>query len=263
MSGITIEKALKWDSALDDLLHESCNANPYILIDAETYGLTGESVNTLLVKEFGKLVSIIYRYHNTIQLAAISSLSEEALACIAREILRIEPSMVSAEASLIQRLEPLMSGYEVSYGYTMVADGSQTPCADVAKASIDDMRGIAELVCSNQEIGSHYTVESLESQLLERIRVQGCRSFIMKIDDSIIAHMSTYGESSELAVLGGLISKPGSEKGNGSKVLSTLAADVLADGKVPILYCYVNALWPWYEQRGWRRLACVGKLERV
>lgn len=246
------------------LLRRKWEENAYVLIDAESYGFEGEHISAWTIHDKGEVKAVLYLYYDGLQIVEDSPLDNQALGEVADLVEELRPQMISANAVLIGRLNERLAGYSATIGYMMKADGSQTRDPDVFEAPTSAYKEIAELICSDDKIGQHYTVDGLTAQLLERAELQGCRSFIMRLDGKVIAHMATYAESADLAVLGGLISKSDSGvRGAGGRVLSTIAADAIERGKVPVLYCYIESLWPWYKKRGWEIISEVGKLEPI
>ena len=240
--------------------------NPYVLIDLQTYGCDGEHVESWIISGEGDAVqAVLYRYYNGIQIVSDPENVELIAPLIVQLISIAKPEMIQVPSFLANYLMDGLDCYRHSCGFIMSRiDSSQTLMGDgsVTMATSNDFAEIAHLVCSDEEIGQHYSPQLLASQLEERVSVQGCRSMVVRRNGRIVAHMSTYGESSSLAVLGGLKTGHGALKGDGSKVLSALAASVCDSGKTPLLYCYIEALWPWYEKLGWKKTSSIVKFER-
>ena len=169
--------------------------------------------------------------------------------------------MVQTSYGAAAALATVLADYSLSEGWVMRADGTQVSDSAAVRATEADYPEIARLICGDEEIGKHYDVGALVAQLCERERLQGCRSLVIRDGEGIAAHMATYAESDDVAVCAGLKARPGAEKGVGARVLSSLAVEVAARGLTPLLYCYIEPLWPWYEAHGWEKASHVAKLE--
>ena len=255
-----------WNDEAHRFVEAHWMQNPYVLIDLQTYGFSGDHINSWIVRgENGAVYAVLYRYYNGIQVVSDSQYLDQIALPIAQLICKAKPEMVQVPSFLATYLKDRLDCYRDSQGFVMTWTNPSPTSMENTQASLASSRDfaeIAELVCSDSEIGQHYSPQLLASQLEERVSIQGCRSMVVRRDGRIVAHMSTYGESSDLAVLGGLKTGQGAIKGDGSKVLTALAASVSESGKTPLLYCYIEALWPWYEKQGWDKTSPVVKFER-
>ena len=71
-----------------------------------------------------------------------------------------------------------------------------------------DVPEIAALLASDPALGGQYTPEGLAEQLLERMRTGMGRSFVIRRDGRIAAHVATYAECPEFMVTSGLVVHP-------------------------------------------------------
>lgn len=257
-----VKKVSCWDDGLKCALEDARIDNPYALIDAMTYGFEGDNVDCWEFSERGCLEAVAYRYYNGLQVVFCREMNDESIHAVSSLIEEANPAMVQTSYEAAQKLSSELGYYRLTDGWVMRADGTQKFDPAACRATEADYPEIARLICGDDEIGKHYDSDMLVAQLRERERLQGCRSLIIKDSAGVAAHMATYAESSGIAVCAGLKARPGAEKGVGARVLSSLAAEVRGRGLMPLLYCYIEPLWPWYEAHGWKKISRVAKLER-
>lgn len=258
---MNVKKVACWDEGLRRVLEGQRVENPYALIDALTYGFEGDNVACWEVFDESRLEAVVYRYYDGLQVVFCGQAGHRAIRAVATLVEKMDPSMVQTSYSAAAELATVLADYSLSEGWVMRADGTQVPDPAAVRATEADYPEIARLICGDEEIGKHYDVSALVAQLCERERLQGCRSIVIRDREGIAAHMATYAESDDVAVCAGLKARPGAEKGVGARVLSSLAVEVAARGLIPLLYCYIEPLWPWYEAQGWEKAFHVAKLE--
>lgn len=255
----------------EDLL-KILNGNPlqnvYLLIDAETYGFEGENIKTWIIEDKDhNCQCIIYKYYNSIQLFETKYYDNVANDELSNFLLKYNFGMISGTSEIISKLhEKLHQTYNSEFGYVFKCN-KMAICPEsylVTKATENHMDEIAKLICMDENIGGHYNVDTLATQLKERYLYKGCRNVIYTIEDRIVGHMATYAETAKIAVLGGLITDPEYRgKGIGKAVLQYLTTIIQVAGKEPILYCYDPHIYNWYESMGWIKQIACGKLERI
>lgn len=258
-------KLSKWDGESARFAGEHCSQNPYLPIDADTYGVTGKNVDAWkYIDESGATSVLAYRYYNSFQLLSGHRVDCDALRSLLDLFSGWRPEMIQGPCSLLESVDELLPQYCLTVGRLYEYSNTQAQTSnEVELASNGDFLEIAELICADEEIGIHYSPELLSRQFAERARLQGCRNMVLRRGGKIVAHMATYGEADRLAVLGGLKAGTGAKKGDGALVLDGLAQAVACSGKRPFLYCYIEHLWPWYEARGWQYVSDIAKLEPI
>lgn len=223
-------------------LRESMVDNIYLYIDILKFGLDKEYINVWINEEQNIINQIVLKYYNSFQIySIINSYSE-----IVDLILKHRPSMVSGTENVIKEIHKNLKGdYNASYG--MVLEQEKIQISEIENipvlALLEDMEEIAELICNDKDIGGHYSKEVLKEQISVRCQEGMGRNYIIKKENAIVAHYATYAETSELAVMGGLIVHP-SHRGQGyAKILHTYLSNTLSnEGKRVFLFCQENVL---------------------
>lgn len=240
--------------------------NPYFYIDVHSFGYHSDSVTTYVLENEGYIQCFIYVYFNTVQLYVVSGTFVN-LKELADFILENQFSMISGNSTMIKLLsEMLHDDYNSAYGVIMEykENHEALDCDNVEWASKSQCGDIASLICSDVNIGSHYDIHNLESQLIERMDLYNCRNIIIRDGQKIISHAATYADEAGIAIIGGVItSNSYRSQGHGKKCVLKLANQLSKENKIPLLYCYDENTVKWYNKMGWSILSDCGKLERL
>ncbi len=204
----------------------------YLYIDVMNYGISSENMKVWMEEEQGEIVLVVMKYYDSFQ---IYSHREHFHTEGIIELIRKYPvAMISARRSLIEQLAPGLDGYKTDYGVVYLMDKYMkigNP-KKVELAEKEDAREIAELICSDDELGGHYTVDNLAAQLAERIQTRTGRSYIIRDDGKIVAHSATYAEAEGIAVVSGTIVKVGYRNTNCYMLLANyMMQQLVEEGK--------------------------------
>ena len=249
---------------LKDIIKNDIYQNVYLYIDTSTYGFENQDIQTWIVAENEIDTVIVYKYYNSFQLFQISEPSDGNIKeiCFLSEQNQIQ--MMSGCVNLIRRISNMLPRWEKNEGIIMRAGekAAKEDC-EIFKASPEECLEIAELICADEGIGGHYSMELLEEQLKDRMLNWNCQNFVLRENGKIVSHMGTYADIDGIAVLGGLVTAPEVRgKGYGKRVLQSLTAQVLKEKKIPVLYCYEQDVMEWYQHLGWIQVYHCAKLER-
>lgn len=200
----------------------------YLYIDIMNYGVCSENMKVWMEEDAEGLSLVVMKYYDSFQVYSHKALCDTAP--IVELLQQFPVSMVSGRRDIIEQLERECADYQATYGVVFVMDRYRAMRTDVevVLAAEADVLEIAELICSDAEIGGHYTVENLAAQLAERIRTGTGRSYIIRENGAIVAHSATYAEAEGIAVVGGTIIKPECRNGNYYMVLSNYMLQQLA-----------------------------------
>lgn len=251
-----------------DILSRDICQNPYLYIDILSFGISGDNIFTWKIIQGQNIVGVIYKYYNSLQLFVDSStLSRADCNDIAQLIINGDYQMITGRADAIRDLQSILTDSYSSY-YGMIMTFNHTihePLNNhVVMASIDDLYGAAKLVCSDKNIGGHYTVEQLSNQFYERMLNHDCINLVYKDEDEIVCHAGTYASVGCYAIIGGIITSS-SHRGKGLARETTLKLIKLlqSQNKLPIIFCYEPNLFDWYAKLGFEVKTNCGKLEKI
>ena len=180
----------------------------YLYIDIMNYGICSENIKVWIEDKGGELSFVLMKYYDSFQI--YSNQLQYDLKDVVRLLKEYPVAMVSGKRELIEKLSEECPDYKVTYGLVFVMDRYRKMHmqAEIAEATEEDAKEIAELICTDDELGGHYTVEGLTDQLKERIRTGTGRSYIIRENNEVVAHTATYAEADKIAVVSGTIIKP-------------------------------------------------------
>ena len=99
-------------------------------------------------------------------------------------------------------------------------------------ANNDDIKEIAKLLYEDDDIGSSYTMEDLVKQIEERIESGFVRSYVIKEDNHVVAHLGTGAEVDKLCTISYVITNPEYRgRGLSSSLFSYACNQLNSEGK--------------------------------
>lgn len=252
---------------LRDTISNSIYNNVYLYIDTCTYGFSDDNIQTFVSINSDKNIdAIIYEYYNSIQLLEINHLNENQISEIASFIIEHRYRRISGNSEFIKRLHFFLMGvYDLTNGILMkYADAPHEYDKAFLPyfAAADDFDEIAKLICNDPHLGKSYNESSLKEQLLKRYLEDGCENICIKCDGMIVSHFATYAITKNLAVLSGMVTHPLYRgRGMGSVLVKDLSMHLVKKGRTPLLYCYEEGYFTWYEKLGYLKIGTNSKLE--
>ena len=235
-------------------------------IDTIVYGFNNDFIKTFVIRNDEGIEGILFHYYDSLQIFICEEVNDNDLNDIASHIKKYDFSMITGNNFVIKRIyDRLNDIYSITDGVIMKYDNETVVNSNRSTlAGIGDYEEIAKLICSDDGIGGHYSVDSLCEQLKEGNLNQNCKSLIIRENGKIICHMATYAESPRLAVLGGLITDVNYRGlGYGRMVLNDMTRVVQSENKIPVLYCYDKNVIDWYSRLGWEIVSTSSKLEKI
>ena len=205
----------------------------YLYIDLIKYGCQSEYTKSWQLIEDGEVKAIMLSYHSALHIfAKQQNFKATELACFIKDL---NPSIICADANTIKHLAPflLTEGYEMEIGYIGKYDGDlHMGGGDVEKASMKDVTEIATLLYEDDDIGASYTFDDLVSQIRERLSQGFVRSFVIKQDAKVVAHLGTGAEIDKLCTICYVITDPNYRgKGLSSALFCYACQQLESEGK--------------------------------
>lgn len=235
----------------------------YLYIDIMNYGVQGENMKVWLEEEQDEILFVAMKYYDSFQLyGRRDGWSIEALC----KLLEENPvAMISARRDILERLEGHCKGYRATYGAVFVMDKYRElkDAGEILRATEADAEEIAQLICSDEEIGGHYTVEGLTAQLKERIRTGTGRSYIIRENGVLMAHSATYAEAEGVAVVGGTIIRSEARNTNYYILISNYILQQLAKENKMAYTFSISEKMIGYHSRMHTKCGEYGKLEKI
>lgn len=182
----------------------------YLYIDMVKYGCSSVYTNTWIQEANGEITAVMLSYHTAMHVYSkdlnfdVKELSEF--------ILERNPSIICACAELIKLLEPMLcsNGFAAEFGHIgkfVQCEPTQVDCV-ITLANKGDISEIAKLLYEDDDIGASYTLDDLEKQIEERMEGGFVRSYIIKDNEKVVAHLGTGAEIKNLCTISYVITDP-------------------------------------------------------
>lgn len=237
-------------------------ANVYLYIDTLIYDLERPPVKVWINKET-HVSTIALKYYDSFQIYCIDPTKNGAVVSL---IERARPAMISGNAATIKGIhDRIRDIYKATYGSVMTQPHTHVvPGPTPGLAMAEDMKSIAQLICSDDSIGGHYDVDGLEQQLVERLNAGMGRNYVIRQNGRIVGHYGTYAEAPGVAVMSGLIvDKEYRGRGYGKALHCHLSNVLVAEKRKAVLFCTDQKVLDMYLKYGAKIHATYGKLTRT
>lgn len=235
----------------------------YLYIDIMNYGVRGTNMKVWLEEEQGEIMMVAMKYYDSFQLYSHGNDWPVEELCSLMEEHPV--AMISGRKDIIEKLGTYLTGYKAAYGAVFIMDRYREvkDLVGIETAAESDAEEIAELICSDEEIGGHYTIEGLTEQLKERIRTKTGRSYIIREDGILVAHSATYAEAEGAAVVGGTIIRLEARNTNYYILLSNYMIQQLARENKTAYTFSLSEKMIRYHSMMHTRCGEYGKLEKI
>ena len=215
----------------------------YLYIDLRKYGFDNKNINVWQQKDGDEISVIAMQYYNGMHVFSRKNIFDAQ--DVATLIEEQKPSLVCGMKETIDRIKPLISEkqYQPEYGkvlrleqYSGIADD------EVYQAERGEIKEIAELLATDEEMGGPYGFDLLYKQLLERYDEGFGRNWLKRDEKGIVSHCATYAELDEICVIsGGIVRLDHRGKGEYPGQLGAMCRDLAKEGKEVISYYYGGA----------------------
>ncbi len=237
----------------------------YMYIDIAKYGLDPAFLRVWLTEKDGKPATVVMKYHTGLSFYAESE-DDWDLEGVHALVESEKPLSITAKRSLLEVLHGKISEtYNAEYGYVFEFTAYQPmePGIRVERATEEDTMEIARLVTADESIGSYYEIRDYADQLAERMRTGFGRSYVIREDGKIIAHIASYAEFDGLATTSGLIVDAEHRSGiYGAYLEKYLVEDLIGDGFAVYTFIEKRLRKKLLERMGNRCVGEYGKLTR-
>ena len=237
----------------------------YLYIDMQQYGCSSEFTQTWMQESNGNTTAVMLAYHNAMHV--YSKQLNFDVQELTEFLLERRPSIICASAEIIKMMEPNLTsnGFISEYGYIgkfIHCEPSSTNC-EIRLANKEDINEIAKLLYDDDDIGSSYTMEDLIKQMEERIDGGFVRSYVIKQDNHVVAHLATGAEIDKLCTVCYGITDP-NYRGRGyfKNLMVYLCSELGKEGKEIYSVYYMENARRQHHKVGFTDCCEFGKLYR-
>lgn len=178
----------------------------YLYIDIKVYGIGHQNVDVWINREDGKINTVVMKYFDSFQI--FSAYDEWDVKGTVELLRKYKVTTVSGKKSMIQQLsEYFKETYSVAYGVVIEEDKYREfkQFELIEEACVKDTSEIAKLMCTDAEFASNYEISNLAEQLADRIQTGLGKSYIVRQEGKIVAHVAVFAQTDTVAVESGLI----------------------------------------------------------
>lgn len=213
----------------------------YIYMDICKYGFHTPHMQVWIEKDGMNLV--LMKYYDSLQIYAISE--DWSLDAVLDKIQEYNIRMISARRDIIERLRKSVychKNYEETFGHVFRFRHYKTLTSDkihIQKAKPSDSDEIAHLMIMDSLFAENYEELEISLQLSERMKSGMGRSYVIRDQEHIIAHIATFAEIANLAVTSGLIVHPEHRELPYGTILESYLVNCLQDEGIDV-FTFVN-----------------------
>lgn len=235
----------------------------YLYIDLIKYGCNSEFTNVWKDVDGNRIRMVMLAYHSALHL--YSQNLDFNVDEIVRFIRDMNPSIICASKPLIERIESSLSndGYISEFGH--IGKRTSSPQMkekhQVELAKEEDVDQIARLLYEDDDIGASYTYDDLVAQINERLSQGFVRSFVIRQDNKIVAHLGTGAEIQNLCTINYVITDLDYRgKGLSSSLFSYACQQLESEGKEIFSVYYPENSRRLHHKMGFEDFCEFGKL---
>ena len=233
----------------------------YLYMDLIKYGPDSSFTSTWIQEDNGHIQCVILSYHTAMHIYSRESFDKQEVINLITEI---KPSQICATKQTLFALkdELFSRGYDIELGYVGKLDSTNlSQSLDIMKATIDDVDDISNLLYSDEGIGASYTLEDLKEQFRERLSQGFVRSFIIKQNGKIVAHLGTGAEIGNVCIITYVITDE-EYRGRGYAKMLYMAAnkELHEEGKEVYAVYYTKGAIQLHHSVGFKDCCQYGKL---
>ena len=214
----------------------------YLYIDLKKYGFENDNVTTWYqTDDMGNLNVIVLRYYNGMHI--YSKTNEFDYPEVGKLVNEMKPALVCGMKETIDKVFPFVRNYTPEYGKVLRLENYSGIASDeVYQGTRDELKEVAELLMTDEEMGAPYGFDLLYKQLVERYDEGFGRNWIRRDEQGILSHCATYAELEDIAVIsGGIVRIDKRGKGEYPGQLGAMCKDLYNENKEVISYYYGGA----------------------
>ena len=181
---------------------------PYLYADLKTFDPANENVKLFADYEDGALRGIYILYYDCLHFYT-QKIQEYPGELVLQMIEQLSPHVVMLQNDIGQSIKDHLSDdFIVEQNYIIDMDGIKVDPKTEFKSVIaerDDIEAIADLLLSEEEYAIVYDRDIMIHSMQERFDLGISRYYAVKENGMVVASCNTYGETDDLALIGGVI----------------------------------------------------------
>lgn len=208
----------------------------YLYLDLIQYGFDSQVVNVYTQRIDGSIAAVLLKYYSCVHVFSKNNVFDAYE--IARFIEKTDVTVVYTTVETAKRLYTVLSDElqrksVITEGWvSRINNVDKAPEGFARLAEKKDFIQIAELIYGDKEIGKLYKFDELSRQLIERNQEGYARNYVIKDNDTVVAHACTNAEIGNIAIVAELlVRKEYRRKGYASEIWRDICNQLLSEGK--------------------------------
>lgn len=181
---------------------------PYLYADLKTFDPANENTKLYCDYEDGAVKGIYLLYYDCLHFYT-QSIEDYPRENVLKMIRELKPHVAMLQNDIGQSIkDQLTDDYLVEQNYIIDMDGIKVTPGESFKSVIadrEDIVAIADLLLSEEEYSIVYDRDTLIRSMEERYDLGISRYYAVKENGMVVASCNTYGETDDLALIGGVI----------------------------------------------------------
>ena len=203
----------------------------YLYLDLKKYTVKSDKISAYIQTDGFQTRAVLLIYYSCLHLYSEKDdfNAEELSEFISDKNITM---IYSEKATALKLSEYMDKNFSLSTGWVSQIKNiiSSDSKVEILSAEEKDFSQISYMICDDEDIGRNYKYEDLIKQLTERAMQGFSRNYVIKDEETVIAHACTNAELDNIAVVGELMVKNEYRRnGYGSMLWRYLCGELLAE----------------------------------
>lgn len=235
----------------------------YLYLDAIKYGCQSDTTRTWIQTKDGEITAVVLAYHTALHV--FSKNNDIDVTEISELVKEVKPTMVNAMAKTIRKIEPALTklGFMSEFGHIgeWIADAKEIEDNEISVASEKDIYEVAKLLYEDDDIGASYAFEDLLKQMQDRLNDGYVRSYVLRKNNEVAAHVGTGAEINNVCTIAYTITSP-KYRGQGlaGRLYNYSCSILKSEGKRIFSVYYPESARAFHHKMGFVDICEYGKL---
>ena len=235
----------------------------YLYMDIIKYGCASDTTRTWMQTKNGEITAVVLAYHTALHV--FSRNNDLNVMEVCELVNDVKPTLVNASFDTVKKLEPILTkqGFIPEYGHIGEWKGAPIINSEikVEEAVDSDIPQVAKMLFEDEDIGASYTYDDLLNQMRERLKEGFVRSFVVRKEDKVIAHLGTGAEMDGLCTISyGITASECRGQGIASVIFSNVCNLMQQEGKRVFSIYYPENARKFHHKMGFVDICDYGKL---
>lgn len=236
----------------------------YLYMNLQRYGIGSQAIDVYMDKRENEIKAVYLFYFSCVH---VYSKDNDFSVLELKELIKDHPTkMIYCEKNTAEYIGDDYSSSErpftITYGWVAeITNVDKKHRETVQSASVTDFEQIVQMIYDDEDIGKSYNKNDLAKQLLQRSKEGYSRNYVIKKNDTVIAHACTNAEINGIAIVAELIvNKEYRGRGYALEIWRVICEKLLSEGKRVFSFYYSNESRSLHKKVGFHEICEWGKI---